>query len=1099
MCVANTDGYFKQVNPAFSRVLGWSEFELLARPFIEFVHPDDRAATLNAVERQVAFAEPVLHFENRYQHKDGSWRVLAWKGVPQPGGALYGTARDVTDAKCAEEALRRSEWELQQLNAELEHRVEKRNAELSESEERLALAIDVGEFGIWDVDLRTGTAHWNDCGFRQLGYVPANDGAATAEMWSSLVLPGDLPSVMAEMEHARQTRSRFTSEHRLRRADNHQLRWTSVSGRLVFDDHGQAIRLLGICQDITERKQTELALRFLSTDLAVLRGAALYETAVSQLAELLNCEMAFICRRDPDQPEMLVTQAVFADGAIQPNFRYSVAGTPCEQVVDRRSCIIPSGASQKYPSDQFLIEHRIEAYVGVPFLDDQGRFIGHIGVMSRQALTHPETAEAIAKLFAISVVAEMERQVSEHRFAALFEFSPDAIVITNRDGLIVEANRQVTEVFGWTPAEIVGQPVEMLMPANLRADHPELRKRYLESALPRAMGSGRDDLFGLRKDGSVFPVDISLSPMQTSEGLLVAAAVRDVTERQKVLQELQSAAEELRSANNLIEQEHAQLAERVAVRTAELTAANEELVQASRVKSEFLATMSHELRTPLNGVLGMNDLLLKTPLTDKQREFIEASNTSGRALLSLINDVLDISKIEAGKIELDLHPSDLEVLAYDVTTMFTHRANEKGLSLTCRLDPETCVTAICDDTRLRQVLVNLLGNALKFTATGSVILETTCLRREEHRIEIRFEVTDTGMGIPDDKLHRLFSPFSQVDSSTSRQFGGTGLGLSIVKRLVELMGGTIGVKSCQGTGSTFWLEIPFDLVNADAKTAQRRQLLSGTKVLVVDRADNSRRQIADCLEDWECQFQYAVTLRDAIETVNRAKAEGQPFAIVLADCRLAIGDEFGHLQKLARRPDLPVIGLGFSESNDLANLLHQLGLRHLLSDPVRPSALFNALSSVRYLTAANRKPETSDNQPPTTFSGHILVAEDNHINQMFVRELLKHCGCTCDIANNGKEALTALENKQYDLVLMDCQMPEMDGFTASREIRCREAAGVLPGHLPIVALTANALKSDRDRCLEAGMDDYLSKPVQAAHLQTMFAKHLVTRSAQPVP
>ena len=694
--------------------------------------------------------------------------------------------------------------------------------------------------------------------------------------------------------------------------------------------------------------------------------------------------------------------------------------------------------------------------------------------------------------------AEMERQVSERRFAALFEFSPDAIVITNREGLIVEANRQVTAVFGWTPAELAGQPVEMLLPANLRAGHPDLRERYLQSALPRAMGSGRNDLLGLRKDGSVFPVDISLSPMQTSEGLLVAAAVRDVTERQKLLKELQSAAAELQSAKTLVEHEHAQLAERVAQRTAELTAANAELTQASRVKSEFLATMSHELRTPLNGVLGMNDLLLKTTLTEKQREFVEASNTSGRALLSLMNDVLDISKIEAGKIELDLHGSDLEVLAYDIIMMFTHRAKEKGVSLTCRLDPKTCVTAICDDTRVRQILVNLLGNALKFTTAGSVLLETNCLQREEHRIVVRFAVTDTGLGIPDDKVHRLFSPFTQVDSSTSRQFGGTGLGLSIAKRLVQLMGGTIGVTSRMGVGSTFWVEIPFDLVNADEKTAERRRLLGGTKVLVVDRDDNDRRQIADCLEDWGCHFQSVATLRDAIEAVTHAKAEGQPFAVVLADCRLGIGDEFGHLQKLVRRPDLPVIGLGFSESNDLANLLHQLGLRHLLSDPIRPSALFNALSSVLYLTTRKLKPDAADTQP-TTFSGHILVAEDNHINQMFVRELLKHCGCTCDVANNGKEALTALQDNRYDLVLMDCQMPEMDGFSATREIRCMEAGGELAGHLPIVALTANALKSDRQRCLDAGMDDYLSKPLQTALLQEMLAKHLTARTVQPVP
>ena len=1221
LCIAHADGYFKRVNPAFTRTLGWSELEFLARPFMEFIHPEDQASTQREVERQVATGRPLLHFENRYQHKDGSWRVLSWMSAYQSDGFAYATARDVTDAKRAEEALRRSEQNLaitldaigdavittdaarrvvrmnpvaeqmtgwthseavgrpigevfqiideqtrqrgfipandvlesgviqclanhtvlisrdgtewpiadsaapirdatgkiagvvlifrdvaeersleqtiQQLNADLERRVQERTVELAESEERLTLAVDVGEFGIWDVDLRTGHANWNEYVFRQLGYTPATDGSATLEMWNSLILPSDLPRVLEEMARARQARSRFTLEHRLRRADNQQIRWNSVSGSFFFDEHGQAIRLLGVSHDITDRMQTEQALRLLSTDLTMLRGAAFFDAVVSRLSELLNCEMAFICRRDPAQPELLVTLALFADGDIQPNFSYPVAGTPCELVVDRRSYVIASDASQKFPADAFLTDQRIEAYVGVPFIDGQGRQVGHIGVMSRRPLTQPESVEAIAKLFAVSVVAEIERQASERRFSDLFEFSPDAIVITNGDGVIVEANRHVETVFGWTPAELVGQLVEMLIPTNLREGHPRLREQYMQSELPRAMGSERSDLLGLRKDGSVFPVEISLSPMQTSEGLLVAAAVRDVTERQKVFKALRLATEELQAANAVIEQETSYLGERVADRTAELTRANEELVRASKVKSEFLATMSHELRTPLNGVLGMNGLLLKTPLSDKQREFVEASNTSGRALLSLINDVLDISKIEAGKIELDLHGSDLEALAYDVFGMFTHRAKEKGLALTCRLEPETCVTAMCDDTRLRQILVNLLGNALKFTTAGGVVLETKCLYREEHRIVIRFAITDTGMGIPDDKLYRLFAPFSQIDSSTSRQFGGTGLGLSIVKRLVELMGGTIGVSSDAGVGSTFWFEVPFDLVNAEQKTAQRKQLLDGTKVLVVDRMDSDRRQIADCLKDWGCRLESVVTLREAIETVTQAKMEGQPFAVVLADCRLAIGDEFGHLQKLARRPELPVIGLGFSESNDMANLLHQLGLRHLLSDPIRPSALFNALSSVLYLTTRNLKPDASAEKPPTSFSGHVLVAEDNHINQMFVRELLKHCSCTCDIANNGKEALTALQNNRYDLVLMDCQMPEMDGFAATREIRCREAAGELAGHLPIVALTANALKSDRERCLEAGMDDYLSKPLQTAQLQSMLAKHLAPRAAQP--
>ncbi len=1021
---------------------------------------------------------------------------------------------------------------------------------------------------------------------------------ALGDHWLAAVHPEDRLRVLDAWNTAVRVGGKFETEFRFLHPNGNVV-WLVSQGVPIRDARGSVSGFIRVATDLTEQKRAEQALRLLSTDLVKLEGTAFYEAVVRELAKLLKREFAFICRYNTANPEQFVTLAFFADGEIRSNFSYPVAGTPCEHVMDGDSCVIARGVREKFPHDDFLRDHQIESYVGVPFIDNHDRQIGHIGVMSREPVTNAETVETITKLFAVSVVAEMERQTTERRYSDLFEFSPDAIVITNRDGLIVEANRQVADVFGWTPAELVRQPVELLMPVDLR---PRLRERYQETSLPRAMGEGRSDLLGLRKDGAVFPIDISLSPMETPDGLLVAAAVRDVTERHRVAAALREAkafadtvvenvsglfyvldqkgvfvrwnqslqdllglsVEQMLQTNALsiihesdreriagkiadvftdghaedeaclllkdgprhfllngrrveindvvylvgsgaditrrkqaeqdVHRLNQSLEQRVLDRTRELTAANEQLIQASRFKSEFLASMSHELRTPLNGVLGMNELLLKTPLDENQRKFIDASSTSGRALLSLINDVLDISKIESGKLELDLHDCDLEALAYDAITMFSYRAKQAGVALSCRLDPEACVTVLCDDNRLRQVLVNLLGNALKFTASGSVVLESQCVQRDDHRIVVRLAVTDTGLGIPADKIDRLFSPFSQVDSSTSRQFGGTGLGLSISKQLVELMGGTIGATSRLGVGSTFWVEVPFDLIRSDVSNSRRKKLLVGTKVLAVDGVDKERRQIAACLEAWGCPFQHVGTLREAVDLVTQAEAEGHPFAVILADCRLAIGDEFVHLQSLARRPDVPIIGLGVSESHDLATHLRQLGLRHLLSDPVRPSVLFNALTSVLSVTSPSTTPEpvldaaTADQA--TKFTGHILVAEDNRINQMYVQELLKHLGCTCDIANNGDEALTAVQNQRYDLVLMDCQMPEMDCYTATCEIRRREAAGESPGHLPIVALTANALKEDRERCLESGMDDYLSKPLQSAQLQDIMAKYL---------
>jgi len=516
---------------------------------------------------------------------------------------------------------------------------------------------------------------------------------------------------------------------------------------------------------------------------------------------------------------------------------------------------------------------------------------------------------------------------------------------------------------------------------------------------------------------------------------------------------------------------------------------------ANRAKSEFLATMSHELRTPLNGVLGMNELLLKTELTDKQRAYVDVCLSSGRALLKIINDLLDLSKIESGKLELDIHECDLEALVYDVIGMFSHGAKQRGLSFTCQFDSDVCIIARCDDSRVRQVLVNLIGNALKFTKSGGIVLKVARMPRDRSRLVARFTVSDSGVGIPEARLSRLFTPFTQIDSSTARHFGGTGLGLSICKQLVELMGGRIGAESRLGAGSSFWFEIPFEVTNqlADSSRTIRRQRLDGTRVLAIDGIGNDRSQVDDCLRGWGCHVEHVPSVPEAFAAIAHAGANHEPFGVVLTDCSLATGDEYIHLQKLSSSSDLPMIGLGAGAGDDQAAHLHRIGLRHLLSDPIRPSGLFDALASVLAVShpgpTGSHKPPLRTEEPRTTISGHILVAEDNEINQMYVVELLKDCGCTCDVASNGDEALVALQQKHYDLVLMDCQMPEMDGFTATREIRRRAANEQFP-RIPVIALTANALKGDRERCLVAGMDDYLTKPLKAHLLRSMLGKYL---------
>lgn len=434
---------------------------------------------------------------------------------------------------------------------------------------------------------------------------------------------------------------------------------------------------------------------------------------------------------------------------------------------------------------------------------------------------------------------------------------------------------------------------------------------------------------------------------------------------------------------------------RIKLAQEELRAASERALQASQHKSDFLATMSHELRTPLNGVLGMIQLLLTTDLNDRQREFALTCRTSGQLLLELINDILDLSKIEAGKLELDPHECDLSGVIQGVVDMLYPTARQKGLNLSCNLADSTRKNCMIDDNRLRQVLVNLVSNAIKFTPSGEITITAELQEYPDATSRLRVQVQDTGIGIPLDRQQHLFKTFSQVDSSTTRRFGGSGLGLSICRQLIQLMGGEIGVESQTGVGSNFWFEIPI-----------------------------------------------IVTRIVAIES-----GETKPFP---------------------KRPDRVLL------ASNSTNLLDQ-GFSGAIEEK-------------------NGSQKDSQHLAPldgsTNISGHILVAEDNRINQMYIQELLKHFGCTSDIAINGEEAIAASQKKYYDLVLMDCQMPGMDGFTATREIRKLQVSGAIQENLPIIALTANALKGDRERCLDAGMDEYLNKPVALDRLGLLLKKYL---------
>ena len=708
----------------------------------------------------------------------------------------------------------------------------------------------------------------------------------------------------------------------------------------------------------------------------------------------------------------------------------------------------------------------------------KNKFLEKDYIMSDDRPSYEELEQRIKELeekVAESTKSSDTKNESEHRFRLISETLPVGIFETDSKSECLYTNTSWQEIFGVSLIESLMGDWRMF----LHPDDRESVSEQWEQTLTNLKAFSKDCRI-ITPKGDERWIHLRSSPVFSDTGTRYTGTAVDITDRK-----------------------HAEV---------ELKKAKEAAEAASIAKSEFLANMSHEIRTPMNGVIGMTNLLMDTDLGVEQRQFAETIRKSADSLMKVINDILDFSKIEAGKLELEIIDFDLRVTLEEVIELMSLKAYEKGLEFASIVHHEVPSLLRGDPGRLRQILINLVGNAIKFTSSGEVTLKAILEKEDAHRVVIRFSVSDTGIGISEEGMDRLFKSFSQVDGSTSRNYGGTGLGLAISKQLTELMEGRISVDSKEGQGSTFWFTVALEKQPDDCETLMISEDIRRKRILFVDDNAINRQVYREQLKSWGCRYGEASSGAQAIDELRCARKTGDPYEIAIIDMQMPEmdGEELG--RSIKQDPDLAdtilIMVSSMGVRGDVSRL-KKIGFAAYLTKPVKQSQLYDCLA-----TTANIWKEKKQREETTIVTRHsladnkkqgirILLAEDDATNQKVALHILKKFGYRADAAGNGQEVLQALEKVPYDIVLMDIQMPVMDGYAATHRIRELEHKAhqvkldkhnsedlsdseaqflARSGRIPIIAMTAHAMKGDREKCIAAGMDDYTTKPINPEEL-----------------